>query len=111
MGLGDMRQIVIFGSVGKVPASSGGATDEMSPGPRVHGRIRKKRGGRNLSFGDIMGEEGWELKVRYSDAIKAMLKPNLRIVYLDEVFIVSSWTLVKEKKMYYLIDLTIDRKA
>lgn len=110
MGIGKMRQLIILNTVGTIPTGTGGATDGTSPLKTIRGRMRRKSGSRELSFGDIVSAEQWELKVRYSDEISGLLAPNMRITYNGKLYTMNGWTLVEEKQAYYLIDLTLDRK-
>lgn len=103
MDVGKLKQTVVFKTNTQTAAESGGFTDSFSELLTTKGYLKKMRGGRNLTSGEIIENNDYELTVRYQPDLT--LSQSVRVEIGTRIFSVTGWTKVEEKNFYYVINL------
>lgn len=106
-----MRQVVTILVNTPTDTDSGGATDSYSTLLVTRGRLRQRYANREMSFGEAVENENYELIIRYQDAIASNMSVDMKFSIDGKVYSLSSWELVNEIKDYYRFKVTIHKSA
>ena len=89
------------------PTSLGaGGKDVYTDLVETKGELKKLSGSRNLSYGEIVEDNRWELKVHYQSTIADNVKVNGKIVIDGAWYTINSMEKVELKNRYYKFILT-----
>jgi hypothetical protein len=107
--IGQMRSVVVFKSntpttnatTNREAVTTGGQNDVYSDLITTRGRLRKKRGDRNLDFGLINSNDSYELICRFGTTLNAGIKSNGKVSVDGVLFTIQSWEVVDQIKHWY----------
>lgn len=72
----------------------------------TRGRLVKGGGGRNVSFGEIVGNESYTLTVRQQKILRDNISMSLKARIDGKVYTMQGWEDIEDKHLYYKIELT-----
>jgi hypothetical protein len=103
--VGQLRELIKFEQ--NTPSTKGsGFSDNYTELLNTRGRLRKKKGDRGLTFGQITLDSGYELIVRAEVALNTALSDNpaasLRVVADNRLFTITSFEKVEQKGFFYI---------
>lgn len=107
--IGEMRSKVEMLKNVPTDATTGGAIDHYGIIVTTRGRLRKRSGQRDLSFGDIVDAESYELTMRYQVDIENNLRIDTKFLINGLVYSINSWELFQEVKFYYKVNIAINK--
>jgi SPP1 family predicted phage head-tail adaptor len=104
MGVGQLNTTVLFKT--NTPTTLGaGSVDNYTDLLTTKGEFKKMNGNRVISFGEIVEENRYMLRVRYDTDLDAGLRINGKVVIDGRWFTIASMELVEGKKRYYQLFL------
>lgn len=106
--IGKMKSSVRF-CINMPTAQGAGHKDNYGVLLTTRGWLRKSHGNRTLTFGEIEGQSGYLLTVRYQQALAANLSISTKIIINNVWHTVDSWDKKEEEhKTYY--EFKLNRK-
>lgn len=85
---GELREVLEFSQEFLEPNGSGGYDGGWIPLVTTRGSVRRLRGQRNLSSGQIQYDEGYEIKTRYR--VDVVINPRVKITHRGKDIILHS---------------------
>ena len=105
MVIGKMIQKVIFKQNNPSATNTGGGTDSYSTLLTTRCRLEKSSGSRNLSFGEVMFSDSYDMTVRFQTLLESNLRSDMKVEIDGVTYTINSFQLIDQKKDYYKINI------
>lgn len=100
MAIGEFNKVVAFKS-NSASALGAGLADSFSTYCTTRGRLRRLSGSRGLSFGEMVGNDSFELTVRRESLLDTNLSLSNKVLIDSVTYTIDSIEKIEEKRFYY----------